>query len=149
MDAGFLLSPADGVPADSPESLMRPDDLVAAIARFRDRASVPDIRMLATLLRAQRDLGGNLADALDRLAVTLRNRLAMEARIRSLTAQGRLQGVVVGALPLLLAIVLWFMEPDAMQAMVTTQVGWVAMALIAVLEISGFLLIRRIVSIDV
>jgi len=41
VDAGFLLSPADGVPADSPESLMRPDDLVAAIARFLRRVHVP------------------------------------------------------------------------------------------------------------
>jgi len=123
--------------------------LDVAIARFRDRASVPDIRMLATLLRAQRDLGGNLADALDRLAVTLRNRLAMEARIRSLTAQGRLQGVVVGALPLLLAIVLWFMEPDAMQAMVTTRAGIATLIGISVLEVLGVYVIRRIVSIDV
>jgi tight adherence protein B len=120
-----------------------------AVANFRDRALVPDLRMLSALLRAQRELGGNLAEALERLASLLRNRLAMEARIRSLTAQGRLQGVVVGALPLLLAAVLTFMEPEAMRSMLVTPAGWVAMSLVVVLEIAGFVMIRRIVNIDV
>lgn len=123
--------------------------LDVAVAQFRDRAAVADLRMLATLLRAQRELGGNLAEALERLAATLRNRLAMEARIRSLTAQGRLQGVVVGALPLLLGLVLCFMEPDAMRTLFVTPAGWAALGVLFVLEIAGFTMIRRIVNIDV
>jgi tight adherence protein B len=123
--------------------------LDVAMAQFRDRALVPDLRMLSALLRAQRELGGNLAEALERLASLLRSRLAMEARIRSLTAQGRLQGVVVGVLPLLLAAVLSFMEPEAMRSMLVTPAGWVAMSLVLVLEIAGFVMIRRIVNIDV
>jgi tight adherence protein B len=123
--------------------------LDVAVAQFRDRVSVPDLRMLATLLRAQRELGGNLAEALDRLAAMLRSRLAMQARIRSLTAQGRLQGVVVGALPLLLAAVLAFMEPEAMKAVLVTPAGWAAISVLAMLEVAGFVMIRRIVDIDV
>jgi len=123
--------------------------LGASISALRDRVGVPDLRMLATLLQVHRDLGGNLAEAMDRLAATLRARLAMEARIRSLTAQGRLQGLVVGALPLLLAAVLSLMEPAAMHAMVSTPAGWAAMAVVAALEVAGFLMIRRIVNIDV
>jgi tight adherence protein B len=123
--------------------------LGAAIGALRDRVGVPDLRMLMTLLQVQRELGGNLAEALDRLAATLRARLAMEARIRSLTSQGRLQGLVVGALPLLLAGVLSVMEPAAMHAMVSTPAGWAAMAVIAALEVAGFVMIRRIVNIDI
>jgi tight adherence protein B len=123
--------------------------LDVAVAQLRDRAAIPDLRMLATLLHAQRELGGNLSESLERLATTLRNRLAVEARIGSLTAQGRLQGLVVGALPILLAIVLAFMEPEAMKAMVSTPSGWAAMSLVVVLEIAGFTMIRRIVNIDV
>lgn len=123
--------------------------LDVAIARFRDRAGVPDLQMLATLLRAHRELGGNLAEALDRLAGTLRSRLGMESRIRSLTAQGRLQGIVVGTLPLFLAAVLTFMDPTSMKSMVETPLGWAAIGLVAVLELAGFTMIRRIVNIDV
>jgi tight adherence protein B len=123
--------------------------LGASIGALRDRIGAPDLRMLATLLQVHRELGGNLAEAMDRLAATLRGRLAMEARIRSLTAQGRLQGVVVGALPLLLAAVLSIMEPAAMHAMVSTPIGWAAVAVIGALEATGFVMIRRIVNIDV
>ena len=123
--------------------------LGASIGALRDRIGVPDLRMLATLLQVHRELGGNLAEAMDRLATTLRARLAMEARIRSLTAQGRLQGVVVGTLPLLLAAVLSVMEPAAMHAMISTPIGWAALAVIVALEAAGFVLIRRIVNIDV
>jgi tight adherence protein B len=123
--------------------------LHTAMQALRDRVGVADLRSLATLLHVHRELGGNLAEAMDRLARTLRSRLAMETRIQSLTAQGRLQGVVVGALPLLLAAVLAVMEPTAMHAMASTPAGWAALAVIVALEFAGFVLIRRIVNIDV
>ena len=114
-----------------------------------ERSQLADLRLLSTLLQANRELGGNLAEPLGRLAELLRSRLVMQARIQSLTAQGKLQGIVVGALPLLLMAVLYVMEGDTMRALHTTPQGWAALAVIAVLELSGFLLIRRIVRIDV
>jgi tight adherence protein B len=116
---------------------------------LRDRAGLADLRLLATLLSANRELGGNLAESLLRLAELLRGRLVMEARIQSLTAQGRMQGIVVGLLPLLLLVVLYAMEGEAMRALHTTVQGWVALGVIVLLETIGFLLIRRIVRIDV
>jgi tight adherence protein B len=120
-----------------------------AMNSLRVRLGTNELRMLGTLLHAHRELGGNLAEALERLAITLRSRLAMEARIRSLTAQGRLQGAVVGLLPLVLAVVLYFMEPAAMHALFSTSRGAVCIAIILTLEGLGFLLIRRIVRIDI
>jgi tight adherence protein B len=120
-----------------------------AFQGLRERAQLADLRLLATLLQANREIGGNLAEPLSRLAELLRGRLLMEARIQSLTAQGRLQGVVVGALPLLLMLVLYVMEGDTMRALHTTPQGWVALGVIAVLELMGFVLMRRIVRIDV
>ncbi|MEO6186660.1 MAG: type II secretion system F family protein [Steroidobacteraceae bacterium] len=121
----------------------------AAFRGLRDRAALPDLRLLATLLHANRELGGNLAESLQRVAELLRGRLVMEARIQSLTAQGRMQGVVVGALPLLLLVVLYAMERDTMRVLHTTVQGWVALGVILVMEFIGYLLIRRIVRIDV
>lgn len=123
--------------------------LDSAFVGLRERANIADLRLLSTLLQANRELGGNLAESLHRLAELLRGRLQMEARIQSLTAQGRMQGLVVGALPLLLLAVLYVMEGETMRVLHTTTQGWVALGLIAVLEVSGFLLIRRIVKIDV
>jgi tight adherence protein B len=121
----------------------------AAFAALRDRAGVADLGMLATLLHTNRELGGNLAESLQRLADLLRSRLAMQSRIASLTAQGKLQGAIVGALPLLLLIVLYAMEPAAMRMLHTTWQGWTALGVLLLLEATGFLLIRRIVRIDV
>jgi len=121
----------------------------AGFAALRERADMADLRLLSTLLATHRDLGGNLAESLQRLADLLRGRLLMEARIDSLTSQGRMQGVVVGLLPLLLLAVLYVMERDAMQVLHTTWQGWTALAVIAALEVAGFAMIRRIVRIDV
>jgi tight adherence protein B len=123
--------------------------LETAFASLRQRADLADLRLLSTLLATHRELGGNLAESLLRLADLLRGRLQMEARIASLTSQGRMQGVVVGLLPLLLMAVLYVMERDAMQVLHTTWQGWVALALIAMLELAGFVLIRRIVRIQI
>jgi tight adherence protein B len=113
------------------------------------RIGTPDLMLLATLLRVTRELGGNLGESLLRLAGLMRARQAVEARIRSLTAQGRLQGLIVGMLPIGLMVVLCFMEPPAMAMLFTRPAGWAVLGLIAVLEVLGFLLIRRIVAIDV
>jgi tight adherence protein B len=123
--------------------------LEEAFGSLRRRAGIQDLRLLSTLLATQRELGGNLAESLQRLADLVRGRLLMEARIDSLTAQGRIQGVVVGTLPLLLLAVLYVMEREAMQVLHTTWQGWTALGAIAALELLGFVLIRRIVRIEI
>jgi tight adherence protein B len=79
----------------------------------------------------------------------LRGRLVLQGKIHALTSQGRLQGVIVGLLPIGLMVVLTWMDPAPMKLLWVTPSGWAALALIAVLEGVGFYLIRRIVSIDV
>jgi tight adherence protein B len=123
--------------------------LERAVEEWRMRAGIHDLGMLSTLLRATRELGGNVAESLSRLAEVMRNRMVMEARIRALTSQGKLQGLIVGLLPVLLLIVLGFMEPEAMRKLYQTHQGWAAMGSIVALEATGFVLIRRIVSIEV
>jgi tight adherence protein B len=113
------------------------------------RIGAADLMLMSTLLRVTHELGGNLGESLLRLAVLLRSRQAVEGRIRSLTAQGRLQGAIVGILPLALMVVLCFMEPTAMSMLFTRPAGWAVLGLIAMLETIGFLFIRRIVAIDV
>jgi tight adherence protein B len=120
-----------------------------ALEDWRARAGVEDLGMLSTLLRATRELGGNLAESLSGLADIMRGRMAMEARIRALTSQGKLQGLIVGLLPALLLVVLGFMEPQAMRKLYQTYQGWAVLGLIFALEAAGFLLIRRIVAIKV
>jgi tight adherence protein B len=123
--------------------------LEQALHELAMRTGLHDVRMLVATLAIARDLGGGLAEVLERLAQSVRRRVAMEDRIDALTAQGRMQGRIVGALPLLLAAVLYAMEPGTMSRLFVTPAGWVVLGLIAVLELVGALLIRRIVRIDV
>jgi len=83
------------------------------------------------------------------LADTLRRKAGMEGKIESLTAQGRLQGIVMTGLPVLLGVLLNFLEPEAMSKLWTTPMGYLVLTAIIVMEFLGYIMIRKITSIDV
>lgn len=116
---------------------------------FAGRVNVEDVRLLASAVTISKEVGGNLSEVLDRLATASRTKAAMEGRIKALTSQGKLQGIVVGLLPLFLGFVLYQMEPESMEPLFTTYYGWAVIAVIAVLLIMGGVMIKKIVSIDV
>ncbi len=120
-----------------------------ALIGFAQRVPLPESEMLVTTVRIARESGGGLAEALDRLATTLRRRLALEGKIRALTAQGRIQGVIVAALPILVMLALVWLKPDSMWPLFTSPIGWATLGAVAVLELLGFWLIRRIIQIRI
>lgn len=120
-----------------------------ALATVAARSGLRDLHMLVAVLGIARDLGGGLAGALERLGASMRRRLAMEDRIRALTSQGRLQGIVMSALPLVLGAVLWVLEPEHMRKLFTEPLGWLTLAGVLLLELGGFVLLRKIVRIEV
>jgi tight adherence protein B len=120
-----------------------------ALSSFEDRLMVEEMALLAAALRVSRETGGNLAETLERLAETLRQKLTIEGKIRALTAQGKLQGIIVGLLPIALMLVLFRMEPEAMYPLLHRWYGWVTLAFIAVMELVGAVIIRKIINIDV
>jgi len=120
-----------------------------AFESFSKRVNLEEVNLLASAVTISKDVGGNLSEVLERLATTLRAKAAMEGKIRALTSQGKLQGIVVGSLPLFLTFVLFQMEPEAMAPLFTTYYGWGVMAAVSVLLILGGVFIKKIVSIDV
>ena len=120
-----------------------------ALASMADRIHLRDVDLLVSTLAIARDLGSGLAEALERYAHSVRRRLALEERIRALTAQGRLQGVVMGLLPIFLAAALMFIDPVWMQPLFHTPEGWLTIGVVIALEWVGFLLIRKIVDIRI
>ncbi|MGR8919407.1 MAG: type II secretion system F family protein [Gammaproteobacteria bacterium] len=124
-------------------------DFEVSLANMETRIPMQDFRMLTTALRINREVGGNLAETIESLADTLRRKSTMEGKIESLTAQGRLQGIVMTGLPVLLGVLLNFLEPEAMEKLWTTGVGWTVLAIIVVMEMLGYFMIRKITSIDV
>lgn len=120
-----------------------------ALNHMETRVPLEDFSLAISAIRISREVGGNLADTLEALADTLRKKLSMEGKIDSLTAQGKLQGIVMSSLPLLLIIVLMRIEPDAMGMLFTTHLGWAVLALVFAMQILGFLAIRKITTINV
>ena len=124
-------------------------DLDTALQNMEKRMPLQDFIMVVAGMRISREVGGNLADTLEGIADTLRRKLTMEGKIQALTAQGRMQGIVMTCLPLFLMLILRWMEPEAMEPLFTTWYGWIVLAIIGVAEVVGYFFIRKIVNIDV
>jgi tight adherence protein B len=124
-------------------------DFETALVNMERRIPLQDFSLVVSGLRISREVGGNLAEILESLAHSLREKAAMEGKIKSLTAQGKMQGIVMTSLPLLLMAILNVMEPEAMGAMFTTLLGWATLAVILVMIMIGYFFIRKITNIDV
>jgi len=120
----------------------------ALVAMVR-RVGSEDLELVATSTNIARQLGGNLSDMFETIAETIRERFRLEGKIRALTSQGKLQGLVVATLPVWVGLFLDWYRPDLMEPMFAHAFGYVLVATIALLEAIGFVLIRRIVTIDV
>lgn len=124
-------------------------DLNEALDHLHARVPVVEVQLVAAAMRLSREVGGNLAETLERISDTLRKRLQMEGKIKSLTAQGKLQGLVMVGLPIFLIVSLRQLEPAAMEYLFHSWHGWLAIAAIVSLELVGYHFIRKIVNIDV
>lgn len=120
-----------------------------ALHNLHGRVPSESCALVVAALRVASLTGGNLAETLDGISSTLRERLKLHRKVQALTSQGRLQAWIVGALPLLLLAVLSHLEPDAMAMLWHTTIGWSVLAVLLGLEAIGMLLIRRIVTIDI
>lgn len=124
-------------------------DYDTALQNMEKRNPIQDFALVIAALRISREVGGNLAEILNSLADTLREKQTMEGKIASLTAQGKIQGVVMTGLPLLVMLGLSQIEPVAMHPLFTTWIGWLTLTLIGTMEIMGYFFIRKITAIDV
>lgn len=124
-------------------------DLMDALRNMEKRIPVPDFLMVTAAITISREVGGSLAETLESVARTLREKHLMEGKIRALTAQGKMQGLVMTGLPLFLIVVLNHMEPVAMAPLFSSPIGWGTLSVIAVMELLGYKAISKITHIDV
>src|SRR5580765_863243 len=127
-----------------------------ALENMVRRVRSDDLELMATAISIQHTVGGNLAEILDSIAYTIRERVRIKGEIRTLTAQQRLSGYVVGFLPIGLAAFLFIAAPNFMDAMFLNPpavlglpAGVVILMFGGFMMFIGFLIIRRIVDIEV
>ena len=120
-----------------------------ALFSLEKRMGCDDLRLFGAAVRIANESGGNLAETLERLADTMRKKMALEDKIMALTSQGRMQGWVMVVLPLGVGAALFAIQPDAMAPLIHSWQGWVTCGVVAILEVVGLLFIRRIMAIDI
>lgn len=123
--------------------------LEEALVNMANRVGSEDLELVATSTNIARQLGGNMAEMFETIAATIRERFRLEGKIQALTSQGKLQGFIVASLPLWIGLFLNWYRPDLMEPMFDGAFGYILVTGILLLETAGFLLIRRIVAIDV
>jgi tight adherence protein B len=121
----------------------------AALRHLAIRVDTSDVRFLTTALTIQKETGGNLSEVLDGLEKTVRERFRILGQVKTLTAQGKLSGLIVGVLPLALCAFLYFANPDYMRPLFEDKMGHWLLGTAVGLQLMGILLIRRIVNIKV
>jgi tight adherence protein B len=120
-----------------------------ALQDLSERSGSYDLDIVVTAILVQRTVGGNLSEILDTVAETMRERSTIRGEIKTLTAQQKMTGIVIGLLPLGVVGILMLLSPDYMIVLFTTTGGKLMLGLAVVLETVGIVIIRRILSIEV
>ncbi len=119
-----------------------------AMREFGERIPLLDARFFVTAVLIQRETGGNLSGVLDNLANVIRERFKVKRQVRVLTAHGRITGWVLGMLPPVVGALLFLISPDLMSPMITDPIGRLMLATGFGLQVTGVLIIRRIINVE-
>jgi tight adherence protein B len=123
-----------------------PEDALEGIA---NRTGSRDFSWIVMAIRIQRDVGGNLAELLGSVAETLRERERLRRQVSALSAEGRLSGIILAALPLIFTVYLLLVQPDYLRPMFTTAQGILLLVFGAILLALGGFWMSRVVKVQV
>ena len=123
--------------------------LEEALKHMLRRVPSEDLDMMITAINVQREVGGNLAEVLESISFTIRERIRIQGEIRALTAQSRISGYMVAMVPLLLAAVIYLINPEFMGLLFQHTCGHIMIGVAVVGIGSGFFVISKVVDIDV
>ncbi|MBQ1416858.1 MAG: type II secretion system F family protein [Selenomonas sp.] len=123
--------------------------LEAALEAMGRRVGSADLDLVINAVLIQREVGGNLAQILDNISDTIQERIRMKREIFALTAQGRLSAWVLIILPFALALFMYFFNREQLMVLIEDPLGRMALLISLLLEVIGYVVIQKIVHIDV
>ncbi|HNX92616.1 MAG TPA: type II secretion system F family protein [Syntrophomonas sp.] len=118
-----------------------------ALMNLVQRAESNDLELMLTAVLIQRQIGGNLAEIFDNISNSINDRIRLKGEIKTLTAQGRISGLMIGLLPVALFGILILISPDYIGVLLKESSGRIIMGAAVVSEIIGFLMVRKVVDI--
>jgi tight adherence protein B len=124
-------------------------ELKTALENLTNRVPVQDLRIVVTGILIQKESGGNLAEVLEKAAEVIRERFRLKRQVMTHTAQGRLTGMILTLLPVVLGCALYFVNPQMMSLLWTREIGIKLLYAAGGMIVVGGLIIRKIVNMDV
>ena len=124
----------------------------AALENLLRRIPSDDLDFVVTAINVQREVGGNLSEILDSISFTIRERVRIKGEIRVMTAQVRASGTLLSIIPMALALILWFMNPEYLLSFFegpSPLCGWAAIGLIIIMIVMGYFIMMKIADIEV
>jgi tight adherence protein B len=131
------------------KSLQYGTSMEDSLIQWKERMPSEDLSLLVEAILIQRQVGGNLAYLLEKIVDTNRERNKLENQIRTLTAQGRLSGLIISFLPIGLGAVIYVMNSDYIGTLFSHPIGQAMLIAGAAGQVIGFLFIRKITTIEV
>ena len=123
--------------------------LADALKKLEERMALPEVRLFNTALLVQREVGGSLAELLNKLADIIRDRFRIERLIKSLTAQNRMSAWVVCSIPPFLGVFMYIREPQLMNDMMSDPMGRAMLAAALVFELLGIVVFRKVIKVHI
>ena len=120
-----------------------------AFDNFAVRLPIPDVQMVVIASKIGVAHGGNLAESYRMLSTLLRDNMAFEEELKAMTTEGRMQALVMSALPLVMIVLLGLVKRDLIAPLFTTGAGWGALAVLFTMQGLAYIWIRKIVDIKV
>jgi tight adherence protein B len=120
-----------------------------AMANLLRRMPSVDMDLVVTAMSVQREVGGNLAEVLDAITFTIRERVRIKGEIKTLTAQGRITGYLITGLPFVLSGVIYMVNPKFMSNLFEDPCGWAMIGVALFLLVIGYISVRKITSIEI
>jgi tight adherence protein B len=119
-----------------------------ALKNLADRMESDDLKLVINAILIQKDIGGNLSEILDNISETIRERQKIKNELRTLTAQGKLSGIIITLLPIFLGIVIYLFNKEYVLLLFTTAIGLGMVGAAVISEIFGLILIKKIINIE-
>ena len=123
--------------------------MIEALGDIAVRMESQDFEWTVLAVSIQREVGGNLAEVLQTTAETILQRNRLRREMKALTAEGRISAMIMGALPFVLFGLLWLINPDYLEPLYTTTLGWVMMGVALVLMGLGIMVMMKIIKVEV
>lgn len=119
-----------------------------SLQHMSSRIQNPDLEIFVSAVITSAKVGSNLSDILDTIAATIKDRIRIKQEVKVLTAQGRISGIIIGFLPVLLLLALMIINPDYFGSFLHTTIGRVMLGVSVFLEFIGFTIIRKITNLS-